>query len=138
MFPVVCSHCRTRFALGLMRCPRCQKVSPQYAANVKEEYMPRITVADGPSNAAARPGEVGYIEHEVVVVAEEVAAEVHVAADWASKPLAHLREAAKNRGLTASGSKSDLAARLTEHEAGQAATEVAPESESETPAEVSA
>jgi hypothetical protein len=123
MFPIVCTGCKTRFALGLLRCPRCKQVSPQYAAAVKkkEKGMPRITVAGGPSNAAAKPGEVGYIEHEAAEVAEEVVAEVHVVADWASKPLAHLREAAKDRGLTASGSKTDLAARLVEHTAAQAA-----------------
>ncbi len=140
MFPIVCTGCKTRFALGLLRCPRCQQVSPQYAANVKEMYMPKITVTAGPSNAGAQPGEVGYIkraEHKAAeVVAEvkaEVAAEVHDAVDWASKPLAHLREAAKDRKLPTAGSKADLAARIVEHEAAQAPVETTP-----APEEVSA
>lgn len=130
MFPIVCTGCKTRFALGLLRCPRCQQVSPQYAANAKEMYMPKITVAAGPSNADAKPGEVGYVErvgHKAAEVAAEVVAEVHDVANWASKPLAHLRDAAKERGLPATGSKADLAARLTEHEAAQAQAEPAAE-----------
>lgn len=125
MFPIVCTGCLTRFALGLLCCPRCKQVSPQYAANVKkEEPMPRITVAGGPSNAGAQPGEVGYIEHKAAEVVAEARAEVHAVADWASKPLAHLRGAAKDRGLPTAGNKADLAARLVEHEAGQVAAEL--------------
>ena len=98
--------------------------------------MPKITVAAGPSNADAKPGEVGYIERAERKAAEVVAeakAEVHVAEVWAEKPIAHLREAAKDRGLPATGSKADLAARLTEHDAGPGATTDKPETP-ETPA----
>jgi len=140
MFAIACAGCQTRFASGLMRCPRCKHISPQYAGLVKEEEaMPKITVAAGPSNADAKPGEVGYIEHvehKAAEVASEVAAEVHDVADWASKPLAHLREAAKDRGLSTSGSKADLAARLTEHAAAQEGAEPAePEAKPEESAE---
>jgi len=127
MFAIACAGCQTRFASGLMRCPRCKHISPQYAGLVKEEEtMPKITVAAGPSNADAKPGEVGYIEHvehKAAEVASEVAAEVHDVADWVSKPLSHLREAAKERNLSAAGSKADLAARIAEHEAGQTAAD---------------
>ncbi|TMC47282.1 MAG: hypothetical protein E6J20_19980 [Chloroflexi bacterium] len=139
MFPTVCGGCQTRFAIGLLRCPRCKQIAPQYAANVKkEEAMPRITVAGGPSNAAAAPGEVGHIqhaEHEAAEAVAEVETGVRDVADWASKPLAHLREAARERGLPAVGNKADLAARLSEHEATQAATDTGAEP---APEEVSA
>lgn len=133
--PINLCKCGIRFAVGLMRCPRCKKIAPQYAALAKkEEIMPRITVASGPSNAGAVPGEVGYIEraeHKAAEVAAEVRAEakaeVHTVVDWTSKSLAHLRVAAKDRGLSAAGPKADLAARLTEHDAAKApAAEAAP------------
>jgi hypothetical protein len=60
-FPVACPKCGVRFALGLLKCPRCQTVSPQYAKPLKEDAVPRITVAAGPTNAGALPGEVGYV-----------------------------------------------------------------------------
>lgn len=133
-----CSGCGVWLAWGLFRCPRCHTVAPLYAATVQqqreENAMPRITVGAGPSNAAAAEGEVGFIkhaEHEAAEVAAGVEADVREAAGWADKPLAHLREAAKDRGLPASGSKADLAARLTEHEAGQQDTEQAPEQNGE-------
>jgi hypothetical protein len=125
MRPVTCTNCQTRFALGLLACPRCRTVSPQYAANVKkEEVMPHTTVGGGPSNAGAQPGEVGFIgraEHK-----------------GASKPLAHLREAAKNRGLPTAGNKADLAARLDEHEAAQDTPEPAKANAAPAAEEVSA
>lgn len=109
--------------------------------------MPRITVASGPSNAGARPGETGYIaveaEHgpeltdlppagfvEPVVAAPEAAAAAAGAGpeelppadgpapDHASMTVAQLREAAKAAGLPVGGSKADLAARLSGHAEG--------------------
>jgi predicted nucleic acid-binding Zn-ribbon protein len=146
MRPVTCTNCQTRFALGLLACPRCRTVSPQYAANVKkEEVMPHTTVGGGPSNAGAQPGEVGYVgraEHKAAEVVKEAVAEakaeVHAAEDWASKPLAHLREAAKNRGLPTAGNKADLAARLDEHEAAQDTPEPAKANAAPAAEEVSA
>lgn len=125
--PINVCKCGVRFAIGFLRCPRCQKIAPQYAALVKkEEIMPRITVASGPSNAGAAPGEVGYIEraeHKAAEVKAEAVAEVHAVEAWASKPVAHLRKAAEARGLDTAGSKGDLAARLAEHEVAQAPAE---------------
>jgi hypothetical protein len=57
----VCSGCGTRFATGFFRCPRCRAVAPLFADQVKESKLPRITVAGGPSNAGAQPGEPGYV-----------------------------------------------------------------------------
>jgi hypothetical protein len=60
--------------VGLLRCPQCSAVAPLFADRVtEEEPVPRITVAAGPSNAAAAPGEPGYVEAaaEAPVVAEE-------------------------------------------------------------------
>lgn len=129
--------CGARFALGLMRCPRCRTVAPLFASRVKEEAMPRITVAGGPSNPGAEPGEVGYVGPEP----EEAAEGMHMigegdghhgasgltvlreapepAPDYASMTQAALREEAKNRGLPVGGSKADLAARLADHDAEQ-------------------
>lgn len=93
--------------------------------------MPRITVASGPSNAGAAPGEVGYIapaEPEAPEVAAEAVPEVldepgpepdPAPADWASKTVGQLRKAAGERGLDTAGPKADLAARLAEHDAAQ-------------------
>jgi hypothetical protein len=68
----VCPACSTRFAVGLFRCPQCRATAPLFADRVeKESKMARITVAGGPSNAAAQPGEPGYVEQpaEVSLVA---------------------------------------------------------------------
>lgn len=59
-----CPECTTRFAVGLLRCPHCQAPAPRFADRMKEEDMPRITVAGGPSNPDAQPGETGYIPPE--------------------------------------------------------------------------
>ena len=60
-----CPDCTTRFAVGLLRCPHCQAPAPHFADRMKEEDMaPRITVAGGPSNPDAQPGETGYITPE--------------------------------------------------------------------------
>lgn len=59
----VCTECTCRFAVGLLRCPQCEAPAPTFADRMKEDdSMPRITVAGGPSNADAQPGEPGYIE----------------------------------------------------------------------------
>lgn len=104
--------------------------------------MPRITVASGPSNAAAAPGEVGYMALEAergpeltnlppagfvepAAAAPEAAAAARGAGpedlppadgpapDYTSMTVAQLRDAAKTQGLPLGGSKADLLARLT-------------------------
>jgi hypothetical protein len=94
--------------------------------------MPRITVAGGPTNAAARPGEVGYIGPDAAATEDAAAPAPEAPAvpaaaqgtgpgtsptpgpvpDYASMTLTQLREQAKERGLTVGGSKADLTARL--------------------------
>lgn len=59
-----CPKCTCRFAVGLLRCPQCHEVAPMFADRMKEDTMPRITVAGGPSNPDAQPGETGYIAPE--------------------------------------------------------------------------
>lgn len=60
-----CPDCTARFAVGLLRCPQCGTPAPQFADRMKEDDdMPRITVAGGPSNPDAQPGETGYIAPE--------------------------------------------------------------------------
>ena len=60
-----CPKCTCRFAVGLLRCPQCQATAPAFADRMKEDTdMPRITVAGGPSNPDAQPGETGYIAPE--------------------------------------------------------------------------
>lgn len=129
-----CSGCETQLAWGLFRCPRCGELAPMYAEAARlikkgTRTMPRITAAGGPSNAAAVEGEVGFVKREERKAAKAVAAveaDAHEAADWASKTVAHLRKAAEERGLDTAGTKADLAARLTEHEAKAPAAEAAP------------
>lgn len=101
--------------------------------------MPRITVAEGPSNPDAAPGEVGYTgpdvdeapaakvhgEHGPELVAMSPDAAVVAAADYASMTQAALRDEAKTRGLPVGGSKADLATRLTDHDAAQPSAAVA-------------
>lgn len=108
--------------------------------------MPKITVAAGPSNAGAVEGEVGYIKSEPTEgdVAEirgepgpeavdlpDGATVAPARTDWSSLSVAKLREHAKDRNLSTTGSKADLAARIAEHEAGQATAEAAPEAPAE-------
>ena len=59
-----CPDCTARFAVGLLRCPQCQAPAPRFADRMKEDTVPRITVAGGPSNPDAAPGETGYIAPE--------------------------------------------------------------------------
>jgi hypothetical protein len=72
----VCPRCTCRFAVGLLRCPQCGEVAPLFAdrTTTEEDQMPRITVGAGPTNAAAQPGDPGYIEPEAQPQAAEVQA----------------------------------------------------------------
>jgi hypothetical protein len=72
----VCPDCSTRFAVGLFRCPQCRATAPLFADRVeRESKMPRITVAGGPSNAAAQPGDPGYVAPDAEVSLVDVTAE---------------------------------------------------------------
>lgn len=91
--------------------------------------MARITVAAGPSNAAARPGEAGYIAPEpteqaavrqddaaqapAAVTEPGTAATTVSAPDYPSMTVAQLRDAAKAHGLPTTGSKTELLERLS-------------------------
>jgi len=142
--------CGVRFAIGLMRCPRCQALSVRFAGVVKEDVMPRITVAGGASNPDAGPGDVGYVAPAVAFEGEHgpepldlppgtpvfpqgwtqvgpheargpiVDEPVTPEPDYASLTKAALIDDAKSRELPVSGSKAELAARLAEHDAAQA------------------
>jgi len=52
-----CRGCLTKFAVGLLRCPQCGKVSELFAVPEEvieaeqEANMPKISVQGGPSNA---------------------------------------------------------------------------------------
>jgi hypothetical protein len=72
-----CRGCSTRFAVGLLRCPKCGAVSQLYAMPEEveaeqEANVPKISVEGGPSNALGQP-----VEPEVTAteVAEPVLAE---------------------------------------------------------------
>lgn len=89
----VCPSCTCRFAVGLLRCPQCGTDAPLFADRIttQEEPMPRITVAAGPSNAAARPGEPGYIAPaavEEIAVETPPAVEAEAPASVAASPMA--------------------------------------------------
>jgi hypothetical protein len=137
MVTEVCG-CGVRFAVGLMRCPRCRALAPRFSGIVKEDAVPRITVSGGASNPDARPGEVGYVEpvgaqaepeasaaSPMVEAVQEDAApppielsgELSGTPDYGSMTQAALRELAKARGLPVGGSKADLAARLAGNDA---------------------
>lgn len=139
-FPVACANprCGIHFALGVLRCPRCQTVSPQYAKKLQEDAVPRITVANGPTNPDAKPGEVGYIPPpqetpaspagDVAAAPEDPAVPAAAtgagpqaatpppdgpAPDYDALTVAQLREAAKERRLPVGGTKAELVERLT-------------------------
>jgi hypothetical protein len=150
----LCPGCGCRFAVGLLRCPQCQAIAPLFAERVKEEEgtVPRITVAGGPSNAAAQPGEPGYVQPEgadaplepVDAAQEPAEPDVSEPADGPAdggdaatdvphedKPVADLKAELRDRGLPVSGSKEQLVARLVEHDQAQAD---APADDTEDPA----
>lgn len=107
--------------------------------------MARITVAGGPSNAQAQPGEPGYVPPaeeaaDVPVTAadnppadaqDEPVSSVNdqpegvndPAGEHADKPVADLKAELRDRGLPVSGSKADLVQRLVQHDQVQADAE---------------
>lgn len=93
--------------------------------------MPRITVAGGPSNPDALPGETGYIAppeeaDEVRASVEEPAPEAEPEAveesyeDWTVE---QLKEELGKRDLAKSGKRDDLVARLRKDDTAQVAEE---------------
>lgn len=103
-----CSGCETRFAVGLLRCPRCGTVAPLYASRVADERPPR---EEAPAAALTLRGEQGP---ELV----GLAAGAHV-----DPTFKQLRAMAKARNLPASGTAAELTARIAEHDVtGGAAT----------------
>lgn len=60
-----CRGCLAKFAVGLLRCPQCQKVSELFAVPEEvieaeqeaEASMPKISVEGGPSSALGQPAE---------------------------------------------------------------------------------
>lgn len=71
----VCEGCGTRYAESLETCPHCG--AQERHADYEEDAMPKVTVAGGPSNAAA---EAEAAEVEAVAAEEAAAAEEEVAA----------------------------------------------------------
>ncbi|MEV7389621.1 SAP domain-containing protein [Streptomyces sp. NPDC091215] len=113
-----CPDCTARFAVGLLRCPHCQAPAPLFADRMEEDdTVPRITVAGGPSNADALPGEPGYIEPaepaEDPTDAPAVDKEPEPVA-YQDRPAADLKAELRQRGLPTGGSKTELVQRLTE------------------------
>jgi hypothetical protein len=105
--------------VGLLRCPQCHAVAPMFADRMKneEEIVPRITVAGGPSNAAAEPGEVGYVPEETAVEetpAPAVEPEPEPESLYEEQSVADLKALCRERGLPAGGSKADLVQRLAD------------------------
>jgi hypothetical protein len=86
-----CGGCGTRFAIGLLRCPRCGTVAPLYADRVTTAPAP-MAGEHGPELAGLGAG--AYVE----------------------MPFKQLRAAAKARGLSAAGTAEALRARILEHD----------------------
>lgn len=84
--------CGVRFAVGLLRCPRCGTVAPLYADRLKDA-TPTVRGADV---ALSSPG--AYVD----------------------MPFRQLRALAKSRGLSGAGTGAELAARLEEADGGDA------------------
>lgn len=95
--------------------------------------MPKATVNSGASNAGAAAAEIGHAADlrpepepasDVVAVTESSpdlgAAAGQAPADYGSMSKGDLADEAKSRGLSASGTKAELAARLAGHDAAQA------------------
>lgn len=64
---MACRSCSTRYAVGLLRCPQCQAVSELFAVPEEvfdaeqEGSVPKITVADGPSNSLGTTEEAAHV-----------------------------------------------------------------------------
>lgn len=86
--------------------------------------MPKITVHGGPSNAAAREDDpdsvaLGTDEHtetDAVTPVDAAPVEDEPTSDYSGSTAADLRALCAARGLTTSGTKTDLVARLTEQD----------------------
>lgn len=99
-----CSGCETRFAVGLLRCPRCGRIAPLYASRVANERPPR---EEAPAAAPTLRGEHG----------PELAVPYGAHVEPTFK---QLRAMAKARNLPASGTTAELMARIAEHDAAKA------------------
>lgn len=96
----VCQNCTTKFAVGLPYCPQCT------STNVREDDgdVPKINLYAGASNADETPPD----------AAAEAPAEVEAEATGGLNDLTvlELRDRLRDRGLSTSGSKAELVARL--------------------------
>ncbi len=52
----ICTSCKTQYAVGLLRCPRCRAFEYMEEGSI----VPKSTTG-GPSSVVAGPGEVGYV-----------------------------------------------------------------------------
>lgn len=121
----VCAHCTTKFAIGLLHCPQCgnadyyeegsmAKISRHGGATAVQDIA---AVAAGPAPVVA-----------AVEVAEEAPAGAPVS-EYETWLLVPLREECGRRGLSKTGNKDELVARL-------AASDTAPEPVADVPADV--
>jgi hypothetical protein len=130
----VCAECTTQFAAELDACPHCG------GTDFQEDGMAKISVAMGPSNAVTgegmpepkEPKTPEATKEEVPVEgvpaeSEDLDEGVSVYADWS---LIDLQDACVERGLAKSGTKAELAERLS------ADDERTPEPADETPKDV--
>lgn len=95
-----CLKCGTEFAVGLGWCPQCTSTHSEEVSDV-----PKITVHGGATNAAETDE------------ATAVASTVEERAPYAEWTKDGLQQELRERGLTVSGSKDALVARLEESDA---------------------
>jgi len=119
-----CTNCSTQYAVGLLRCPRCQAFEYLEEGSI----VPKTTLG-GPSNADAAPGEVGHIAEEPAAPLADAGADAHAEAvadtepdgqgaegDAPARPPSSASRADWVAYVTAAGLDPDEAARMTKKE----------------------
>lgn len=129
-----CGGCGTEYSVGAPRCPHCLATDPirPEAQLAKENEMAKITVAAGPSNVDAEPGQPGHVPAEGVepTEVEESAVETvdegtdDEVVDYGDFTVEELRAELADRNLPVSGNKPELVKRLAEDDAKPADTSV--------------
>lgn len=84
--------CGVRFAVGLLRCPRCGVIAPRFAARTPAELPARVSGRSMPTLRGEHGPEATFRQ---------------------------LRAIAKSRGLSGAGTADELKARIAEHDAAQ-------------------
>jgi hypothetical protein len=121
----VCGHCSTRFSIGAEHCPQCGNADYYLEGSMAKVTRHGGASYEGVSREVEAPVEV---ELEVADVADE-AVDVQEPFEYAAWLITDLRDELGERGLTKSGNKDELVARLVADD--EATAEAEPEATEE-------